>query len=233
MQNGEKIMKNEKILTGYPSIDKPWMKYYTEAQIKTELPNMTAYEYLKKSNAERLYFNAIDSKVGNYTYKELFDMIDRTALSLYKLGSCKGKVILTMFPVLPHEVFLFYGVDVVGAAMCQLSPQTVIEDVCNSIKKMDVEIFFVFDNLLSLEMEKAIYENTSLKNIVVINMKSMQKRDKRTISWDDFLKIGIGVALPNIYRNPKDLLFLASTGGTTGAPKNVMIDLKTDNEEIL
>lgn len=211
-------------LTGYASIDKPWLKYYTEEHIKAELPHMTAYEYLKKLNAERLDFQAIDSEVGNYTYKELFEMIDRTAASLYQMGTCKGKIVLSMLPVLPHESFLFYAVDAVGAAMCQLPPQAIAEDACNAIKKFDSEIFFVFDYLLTPEMEQTIYESTGVKNIIVINFKQLKNRDERTISWGDFLKVGEGVVLPEINRSPEDLLFLASTGGSTGTPKSVMLN---------
>jgi hypothetical protein len=36
----------EKKLTGYPSIDKPWLKYYSEEAINTPLPECTMYEYL-------------------------------------------------------------------------------------------------------------------------------------------------------------------------------------------
>ncbi len=106
----------EKKLTGYPSIDKPWLKYYKQEHIDAPLPHMTAYEYLKMMNADRLELQAIDSDVGNLTYQEPFTVIDATAASLWKMGIKKGKKVLSMFPVLPHESFLFYGVDVVGAA---------------------------------------------------------------------------------------------------------------------
>lgn len=33
-------------LTGIPNIDKPWLKYYTEEQIKAKPINKTAYQYL-------------------------------------------------------------------------------------------------------------------------------------------------------------------------------------------
>jgi len=42
------IMEGE--LTGYPSIDKPWLKYYSEEAKKTPLPKHTVYEYIKLSN---------------------------------------------------------------------------------------------------------------------------------------------------------------------------------------
>lgn len=210
--------------TGYPSIDKPWLKYYSEEHIKAEIPHMTAYEYLKKLNANRLELNAIDSEAGDYTYAELFAMIDKTAASLYKLGIEKGKIVLSMFPVLPHESFLFYGVDAVGAAMCQLPPQAIAEDVCNAIKKFDAELFFVFDYLLTPEMEKTIYQNTNIKNIVDVCFTPLQGRDERTLSWEEFLELGNGFELPPIERSSKDLLFMASTGGSTGEPKSVMLN---------
>ncbi len=36
----------EKKLTGYASIDKPWLKYYTEDAINAPLPECTIFEYL-------------------------------------------------------------------------------------------------------------------------------------------------------------------------------------------
>ena len=37
----------EKELTGYPSIDKPWLKYYDVERIsKTEFPDISIYEYI-------------------------------------------------------------------------------------------------------------------------------------------------------------------------------------------
>lgn len=213
----------EKKLTGYPSIDKPWLKYYKQAHIDAPLPHMTAYEYLKTRNAERLDYTAIDSEVGQYTYRELFAAIDATAAALWSMGIRKGKKVLSMFPVLPHESFLFYGVDAVGAALCQIAPQYTAEEVCNSANRIDADLFFVFDYILTHEMEQAVYQNTKVRSIVVVNFAPMQNRDQRTMAWEAFLELGRGVTLPRIHRDPADLLFLASTGGSTGEPKSVML----------
>ena len=43
-------MPTEKKLTGYPSIDKPWLKYYSEEAINVPLPECTIYEYLWENN---------------------------------------------------------------------------------------------------------------------------------------------------------------------------------------
>ena len=47
-------MPTEKKLTGYPSIDKPWLKYYTEEAINAKLPECTIYEYLLVKNKDHL-----------------------------------------------------------------------------------------------------------------------------------------------------------------------------------
>ena len=36
--------------TGYPSIDKPWLKYYSEEAINAPLPECTIYEYMFENN---------------------------------------------------------------------------------------------------------------------------------------------------------------------------------------
>ena len=66
-------------LTGYPSIDKPWLKYYSEEAINTPLPECKAFELIRRGNAghpddiDLFYF---DRKI---TYLQLFDGSERTA----------------------------------------------------------------------------------------------------------------------------------------------------------
>ena len=47
-------MQAEKKVTGYPSIDKPWLKYYTEEQINLALPKNIAYQYMYECNQSNL-----------------------------------------------------------------------------------------------------------------------------------------------------------------------------------
>lgn len=42
-------------LTGYPSIDKPWLNYYNIDHVnKTEIPNTSIYEYIYLKNEYRM-----------------------------------------------------------------------------------------------------------------------------------------------------------------------------------
>ena len=41
-------MENTTQQTGYPSIDKPWLKYYDKVFLDKPLPAMNIYSYLKE-----------------------------------------------------------------------------------------------------------------------------------------------------------------------------------------
>ena len=69
----------EKTLTGYPSIDKPRLKYYTDEAINTPLPECTIYEYLWQNNRHHLSDIALNYFGEKITYKKLFERIDSTA----------------------------------------------------------------------------------------------------------------------------------------------------------
>ena len=45
-------MPDTKPLTGYPSVDKPWLKYYSEEAINAPLPECSIYEYLYENNKD-------------------------------------------------------------------------------------------------------------------------------------------------------------------------------------
>lgn len=212
------------MVTGYPSIDKPWLKYYKSKDIESEVPHLSAFSYLKSQNQDRLSLIALNSMEGRYTYAETLSMIEQTATSLAFIGTGKGNIVLIMLPPISHEVFLFYGIDIVGGAMSFIPPGTTTESICESIIKFSVDFFFIFDSFLTQEMECALYKNTALKNIICIGSSHMQSRDKRTITWKTFIEMGQNLPpIPSLERNPNDLLFIAKTGGTTGTPKEVML----------
>lgn len=71
----EDFNMGEKELTGYPSIDKPWLKYYSEEAINAQLPECTIYEYMKNRNQDNLNNVAINYFDKKISYKELFDNI--------------------------------------------------------------------------------------------------------------------------------------------------------------
>ena len=54
-------MAEDKKLTGYPSIDKPWLKYFREADLNSELPQCSVYKTVFDNNKDYLK-RYLDSK---------------------------------------------------------------------------------------------------------------------------------------------------------------------------
>ena len=79
-------MNTEKELTGYPSIDKPWLKYYDEETINAEIPECSIYEAIKSANEDNLPKVAIDFYGNLISYRELFENIHNVAASLTSLN---------------------------------------------------------------------------------------------------------------------------------------------------
>lgn len=208
-------------VTGFASIDKPWLKYYSNDQIISELPKMTAFEYLKKCNENNMNSIAISSSEGIYTYKELFETIENVGKSLYTLGVNQDKKVMMMLPPTSYESILFYATDYSGSVITETPIQNTFDEIINKLNKFNIKVFFTSGVLLNNELENKIYKNTNVDKIVYTGY--YEKKDSKTISWNEFVNLGKGIGKLDIKKNPDDLLFIASTGGSTGEPKSVML----------
>ena len=86
-------MPTEKKLTGYPSIDKPWLKYYSEEAINAPLPECTIYEYLYENNKDYPKDIALEYMGSKITFGELFVRIDECIKSLTALNVKQGDIV--------------------------------------------------------------------------------------------------------------------------------------------
>lgn len=71
-------MDKQKI-TGYPSIDKPWLKYYKKSFLKKPIQDMNIYSYLKTMTDDYLDYIAISYFGGEISFWKLFSNIDIAA----------------------------------------------------------------------------------------------------------------------------------------------------------
>lgn len=58
-------MYEEKTLTGYPSIDKPWLKYYSSDYVNLPLPECKIFDYCYEENKNNIpeYARPVEFKV--------------------------------------------------------------------------------------------------------------------------------------------------------------------------
>ncbi len=97
--------------TGYPSIDKPWLKYYSEEAINAPMTELSVYEYLLDNNRENMKNTALVYMGRRISYKTLFGSIENVARAFCKLGLNKGEAVACIAPSFPEVIYSFYAAN--------------------------------------------------------------------------------------------------------------------------
>lgn len=125
--------------TGYPHIDRPWMKYYDGMYIPEGEPDLTMVELLKKRNEYRLSKIAYEYYGKQVTYREMWERVDIAAKVLDQIGVKKGDIILSMVPNIPEEEELWFGASQLGAITDYIDPRPdSMDPVANSKKLLEI-----------------------------------------------------------------------------------------------
>lgn len=239
-----KLSKRKKILeegkghfTGYPSIDMPWLKFYSEEEIMCPLPNMSAYDYIRILNKDNLHKKAITCGNKSITYSELFTEIENTAKMLKAYGVKKGEVVTMNLPASAEEVFLFYALDKIGAVANYVIAGTPINSIVDNMNELNSRKYFT--QQVTEKDAKYILENLNNDKVVVIDLASNRVFKKRSTNHNvnpygmpkiNTLKRNFkNQSKVKSERNQDDTLFIAKTGGSTGIPKNVLISDRSFN----
>lgn len=129
----------EKNKTGYPHIDKPWMKYYEGIEIPKEEPQTNMVEVLKERNKNRKNQTAYEYYGKKVSYEEMFNNVDNASKVLTNLGVKKGDIIMCMVPNIPEEEEIWFGATQIGAICDYIDPRPDSFDIeANSKKVLEI-----------------------------------------------------------------------------------------------
>lgn len=191
----------EKTNTGYPHIDKPWMKFYDENKVNKPFPEMTIYEYFKWMNRNHQDLIATSFYGNNITYGEMMEKIDDTAKGLYSIGVRDGDRVLELLPTLAPTAHLFYANSKIGGVSDfydprpdSVSPKVNGEKILSIIDREHIKHIIIFDQsyipLLS-EIEDQLIERGITDLVVVSIDDAMNLKSKINFFADGCNKYGI------------------------------------------
>lgn len=228
-------------MTGYPSIDRPWLKFYTEEAIKTPLPECTIYERITNCNADNPDRIALNYYGNNYTYKAFFEAIDQTASALEGLGVRQNDIVTVCMINTPETIVLMFALNKIGAIANMVYGADTPAEIKRNINNAGSAYVFVLDIFQGKIL--SILGDTQVKKVIAANLvqgmslasrigaailKKMKPlpvpNDGRFMSWKQFLKLGNGKSSTS--HDPEAPAFITYTGGTTGGSKGVLLSNK-------
>lgn len=134
IQSSKLFDVNEK--TGFPHLDKPWLKYYDKEFLEKPLPKMTIVDYIKNQNRSNEDLPAITFFGDQVSYSELYGKINEASRVLSELGVQDGDRIMYMMPNIPETAYLMYGTSQLGAVADYIDPRPDSVDLRISAKKV-------------------------------------------------------------------------------------------------
>ena len=230
----------EKELTGYPSIDKPWLKYYDVERIsKTEFPDISIYEYIYLKNEYRLDMCALMYFNVKISYYQMFRSADRIAAALAANGVQCGDSILVCMSGTPETVELILACSKIGACAVMINPTLERDQISDIIATSSAKILICMDKLFDSISKEALPDNIEQLIIVpatqslpmllraLLSVKKPFKLNKsklssntQYVSWQDFIKQGKNdVSINSRGDTPLAVVF---SSGTTGKAKGIV-----------
>ena len=229
-------------LTGYPSIDKPWTKYYNEKGKKFHYPKTNIVDFLFEENRNRKDSIALEYEGNRVTFGRLFEKIDERVHFFLQLNVRPGNVVTMATLLTPDFVYDFYALAGIGAVTNLIDPRTSIDGVKEYINEAGSDIIITNDLFLD-KIQKAIGDDeisvvcTSLfgetkkleypLNVISI-LTGIRSRwaslsDKRIKRYTDIRNRQDYHSDFNIHESDNNDLTIVHTGGTTGTPKGVVL----------
>ena len=158
------VMNEDKALTGYPSIDRPWLKYYSEDVINKKIPKCSIYQNIYDSNEKYLMHTALIFFGRKITYKALFRNIDKVAKALTAYGVKYGDNVAICMPATPEAVYIVLGLNKIGANANMLNPTFNEEQLIDRVKETKAELMMVVNELYT--RIQSVVPKTDIKTVV-------------------------------------------------------------------
>ena len=233
------------------SKNSPWLKFYQEENIPTHIdfPDCSMVDMVMQS-AEKWPDNTAYIYYGHkVTYKNFVKKIEKTARALKNYGVKEGDKVTICMPNTPEGITMVYAVNMVGAVCNMVHPLSSEKELEYYIKvaesKYVLVIDAVFDKVYRLrdtaQLERIIVVRPSdglgilkkrLYNTLHIKKVRLPSNDNRVVLWEDF--IANSYFYQGNYheeRSGKDPAVIMYSGGTTGAPKAVLLSNHNINAE--
>ncbi len=227
--------------TGYPSIDRPWLSYFSKEALEDPLPQMSLFEYLYENNKYNLDSDALNYMGHKISYRELFKRIDEAAKAFLAQGVREGDIVSILTVASVPCVICFYALNKIGAVVDYINVLSTAKDLVKFFRAnksrvvVSADIFMNktllaakaigVEHVIAFSMEEDLPFFKKVGTLFQSNpdVDESYLQDDVVLTWDKFLASGAHVPDITYQKDPATPALLAHTGGTTGFPKAVVL----------
>jgi len=176
-----------------------------------------------------VYFGREGSaEIGQWTYQELKEFVNRVANGLVERGFVVGDVVGIDMPMTPESVAIYLGIIKAGCVVLSIPDSFAAPEIRKRLEIGRAKAVFTMDYYIrdgkKLEMYTKVKEASQIPKIVVGYAEEIQVEEGDFL-WDQFLSQKKDfVSIPKKPLDPTNILF---SSGTTGEPKAIPWDHTT------
>lgn len=218
---------------------RPWTRFYGPVPETLDYPRITLYQAVARAAQRRPDATAVDFLGSTLTYRELTEAIDRCAAALSALGLGAGDRITISTPTCPQGVIAFYAAAKLGALASMIHPLSTPSEIEGYLTMSGSRLALTLDAFY--DRFEQVRDRSPLETLVLARIPDYLPAAKRLGFWltrgRKIARIPSGAdvywwsrllaeehppvsAAPTGTDDPVAILY---SGGTTGAPKGIVL----------
>ena len=225
--------------------ERPWLSHYEERVPYTiAIPRVPLTQLLHSSDRRFPKHPALIFEGKRISYRRLTQDANRFAQALLKIGLKKGDRVMLLLPNIPQMVVGFFGVLKAGGVVVFTLPTTEPKELIRQVQDSGARVLVTLNQFGDIARKAISQPNSTLEHIIFANVSDYLplskrlairiSRKKRALyrlqaplepgmySFSDLLS-SQSDSPPEVEILARDLGVIMYTGGTTAAPKGVML----------